>query len=100
MKIEVNNRTPLMMGLIISFTYFYTSIMVGITQNRSIQELQSSYEKSQKNLTKTYKTLEVVTKELQSYKATEQSLMSLGASSVEAKQVIIASEAYGINPKH
>jgi glutamate synthase domain-containing protein 2 len=102
MKVEIDNDLilPFIIGaLAVIIPYFYNSIMLVTTHNRSVKELQSSYEISQRNLAKTSKTLEVVTKELQSYEATEQSLMSLGASSVEAKRAILAAEVYGLNPK-
>jgi hypothetical protein len=102
MKVEINNNLilPFIAGVsAVIITHFCSSIMLVTTHNRSIKELQSSYEISQRNLAKTSKTLEGVTKELESYKVTEQSLISLGASSEEAKRAILASEVYGLDPK-
>jgi hypothetical protein len=102
MKIEIDKDLILPFIVAVSaivIPYLYSSTMLVSTHQKSVKELKMNYEKAKEDLEKTSKALDALNVELQSYKVTEQSLMELGASPLEAKRAMMASEVYGLDPK-
>ena len=73
-----------------------TSILLLVSSLKNI-ELSNTIDTNQVTYSNHIKHL---TYELDQYRASEQELIDLGASSDQAKAIIRASELYGIDPKH
>lgn len=79
----------------VCFTIGYQTLV----PKSQIEELILHEEQAFRDLSATSRELDIVTKELNTYKATAESLESLGASPDQAKMVIKAAEVYRLDPK-
>lgn len=81
--------------MVVCFTIGYQTLV----PKSQIEELILHEEQAFRDLSATSRELDAVTKELNTYKATAESLESLGASPEQAKMVIKAAGVYKLNPK-
>lgn len=95
-NIEEDLILPIAVAIMaVCFTIGYQTLV----PKSQIEELILQEEECFRDLSATSRELDVVTKELNTYKATAESLESLGASESQAKMVIKAAGVYKLNPK-
>lgn len=82
--------------------FFAITLTIGhqtLTTKSSIEPLQHELDQSYITESAALREVDTLTKELQSYHATQSSLESLGASPSQAKAVIQAAGSYHLDPK-
>lgn len=70
-----------------------------LTPKSTIVELLNENDVLFQEVSSANREIDYLTRELEGYKATEATLVRMGASHIEAQRVIIASEVYGVDPK-
>ena len=96
-KIDTDFALPLIVAfLAVTFTIGYHTLI----PRSSVDQLLSENDTLFQEVSEANHEVAILTKELESYHATEDDLTSLGASSTQAKQIIKAAELYRLDPKH
>lgn len=102
MKIDIDNDIimPFIVGVSAIIITIMHSFFISVYEHELIiEELVVHEQEAFQDAVSANKRADDLEKELQSYRATAESLESLGASHSQAVQVIKASEVYNLNPK-
>lgn len=73
--------------------------MLRSTHTKVLEQSLSMGEQARAEASASLREVDALTKELESYRATAETLQSLGASQQQSKDVIKAAETYNLDPK-
>jgi hypothetical protein len=91
---------PILIYIIaIPFVYCNQSCMLTSTHERVLEQSLIMDDKARAEASASFREVDALTKELESYRATAEVLQSLGASLQQSKDTIKAAETYHIDPK-
>jgi hypothetical protein len=91
---------PILITIIaIPFVYCNQSCMLISTHEQVLEQSLSMDNQARVEASASFREVDALTKELESYRATAETLQSLGASQQQAKDTIKAAETYNLDPK-
>jgi len=86
--------------LAVTITFTHTQCMFVSTHDHIIEQLVTQEQEAFQDASLANREVDTLTKELDYYHATEVSLVKLGASQQQARDVIKAAETYRLDPKY